>query len=144
MKVSVVRVIWKGDLHPVQSQISPHLLPLSTMQICRSLNGEHCGQCTFALLHKYTLQYLNFCSLLYVLLVLLSEASHGGAVICACCATISCDGEVRVHVKIVDDHSKFQMNKGMCIALGSLWLQTRYISGNLEEQVRIAADALPE
>lgn len=106
------------------------------------MNEEHCGQCTFALLHRYTLQYLHFCSLLYVLLGLLSEASHEGAVICACCSTISCDGEVRVQVKKVDDHSKFQMDKGMCVALGSLWLQTRYIFGDLEKQVRIAADAL--
>jgi len=45
-------------------------------------------------------------------------------------------------VKKVDDHSKFQMDKGMCVALGSLWLQTRYIFGDLEKQVRIAADAL--
>ena len=113
------------------------------MQICRSLvNGEHCGQCTFALLHKYTLQYLDFCGLLYVLLGLLNEASHEGAIICACCATISCDGEVRVQVKIVDDHSKFQIHKGICVALGSLWLQTRYIFGDLKEQVRIAVDAL--
>lgn len=121
----------------------PFRLPLLMMQICKSLvNGKPCGQCTFTLLHKFTLQYLEFCNLLYVMLGLLSETSYEDVAIYACCATISCNGEVRAQMKIVDEHNKFQMDKVMCVALGSLWLQTHYIFGDLEEKVRITADAL--